>query len=81
MEIVRHPQTNHVFTAPHGQEDDVSALPVVIHQDQFGVGLFSFWKPSEEELAQLNAGHSIQLGIYSDSHPVVSMGVTKEVLA
>lgn len=80
MDIVRHPQTNHVFTAPPGQEAEVSNLPVIIAEDEIGIGLFSFWKPSAEELALLNAGHSIQLGIYHKSHPVVSVGITTGVI-
>jgi hypothetical protein len=80
MEIVRHPQTNHVFTAPPGQEDKVSDLPVIAVETDIGLGLFSFWKPSAEELALLNAGHSIQLGIYQEMHPVVSVGITTEAV-
>lgn len=86
MEIVRHPQTNHSFGAPADMQDgSCAALPVVIASDGYGTWAYSFWKPDAEELAALQAGGAIQLGVRlggdGGSHPVVSMCVTKEVLA
>lgn len=73
MEIIKHPLTNRIQTAPAGM-DDVNDLPVVVLQ---GVQ-YSFWKPDAEELALLNAGHSIALGVWAEQHPVVSVGISKE---
>lgn len=38
-------------------------------------GVFSHWKPSTEELATLAAGGVVELGIYSESIPPVSVVV------
>ncbi|AFH19790.1 hypothetical protein F406_gp025 [Agrobacterium phage 7-7-1] len=53
-----------------GPEGTVS-LPVVRDPS----GYYSYWKPNEKELALLNSGCSIQLGIHHNVHPVVSMEV------
>jgi hypothetical protein len=37
--------------------------------------MFSEWKPSTEELALLNAGASVILGVCGTVHPPVSLGV------
>lgn len=86
MDIVRHPKTNHNFGAPADMPDgSCESLPVVIVADQHGAWACSYWKPSRQEIAALQAGGAIQLGVRlggdGGSHPVVSMGVTKEVLA
>ena len=78
MEIIRHPQTNFVWKAPGGTEDQVAELPVIQTQDDLGPIQLSFWKPDARELELLNAGHALALGVYLETHPVVSMGVTKE---
>jgi hypothetical protein len=36
----------------------------------------SLWRPNDEELAALNAGGAIILGIRGDVHPVIYLGVT-----
>ncbi len=76
MEFFKHPLCNHAFTAPPGTEDDCDTLPVVVWADPtFGPASTSFWRPSAEDLAMLNAGGSIGLSIFATGHPVVSMGV------
>lgn len=47
------------------------ALPVV--RDE--TGFYSYWQPDEKELALLNAGCAVQLGIHHNVHPVVSMAI------
>jgi hypothetical protein len=83
MDIVRHPQTNHDFGAPPDMQDGSCAtLPVVLLKDEYGIWACSYWKPDAAELAALQAGSSVQLGVRlggdDGSHPVVSMGVTKD---
>jgi hypothetical protein len=81
MDIVRHPKTNHSFGAPADMQDgSCESLPVVIAKDEYGTWACSYWKPSGQELEALNAGGAIQLGVRlaDHSHPVVSMGVTRE---
>lgn len=42
------------------------------------VDITSAWVPTPEELAQLNAGHAVQLTVYGTVHPPVHLGVTLE---
>jgi hypothetical protein len=78
MEIVRHPQTNFSWKAPQGQEADVAELPVIQTEDALGLVQYSFWKPDAHDLALLNAGHAVALGIHLEIHPVVSVGISKD---
>lgn len=83
MEIIRHPATNHVFGAPSDMQDgSCEALPVVLVGDEHGTWALSYWKLGTEQVAALAAGSAIQLGVRlggdGGSHPVVSMGVTRE---
>jgi hypothetical protein len=85
MDIVRHPKTNHDFGAPADMQDgSCESLPVVLVTNEYGHWACSYWKPSGQELEALAAGGAIQLGVRlvddGDSHPVVSMCATKEVL-
>jgi hypothetical protein len=48
-------------------------VPLPVVRDE--IGFYSYWKPNEKELALLNSGCSIQLGIHHNVHPVVSMEV------
>jgi len=77
MDIINHPACTRVLSAPPGTEDSVGALPVAQLSTNLGVALFSFWKPDAGELAALNAGSCVALGVYTrpENHPVVSVGV------
>lgn len=83
MEIVKHPQTNHAFGAPGDMQDgSCETLPVILTQNEYGLWACSYWKPSPVEIAALQGGCAIQLGVRlggdGGSHPVVSMCVTGE---
>lgn len=85
MEIVKHSATNHTFGAPADMQDgSCETLPVVLVRDEHGTWACSYWSPSDQELAALAAGSSIQLGVRlggdAGSHPVVSMAVTAEAV-
>jgi hypothetical protein len=62
------------------QDGSCSVLPVAVFSDQYGVWAHSFWKPSEAELAILNAGGSIVLAVRAAGrqHPVVALGTTSD---
>lgn len=47
------------------RRDTVNNMPAV----------FSFWKPTESELEQLNRGASVRLGVYMEPTPPVSVDV------
>lgn len=37
--------------------------------------MYSVWRPTPEELAALQAGGALRLGIMGNSHPVINLGV------
>lgn len=46
-------------------------LPALVeHQDEGVVAITSVWKPSEEDLAALNAGGCVCLAVYGTQPPV-----------
>lgn len=73
MQFIDHPACNSTFGAPAGTQDSVGALRVVQGTCELGgrpcnVNV-SFWQPSAEELALLNAGEPVQLWVFGRSHP------------
>lgn len=81
MEIIRHPKTTRDIGAPSDMQDgSCESLPVIDVQTEHGIFVCSYWLPNAEELAALNAGGAVQLGVRAAGrqHPVVSMMVTKE---
>lgn len=78
MQKIQHPSNNDVLGAPAGW--DQSALPcsaLLITRAQFNGmdAIVSFWRPSDEELAVLNAGGSVELAILGRTMPPVSLSV------
>lgn len=89
MQIHKHPQTNHNYGAPADLNDEQCAsLPVIVYTDPMDAWAKSFWKPTAEELAALNEGGCVTLGIRIGSgnpdepvgHPVVYVGATSAKL-
>lgn len=89
MKIRRHKRCTQDLGAPRDISDgSCAALPVAVHQDQYGTWASSFWKPDADELEALLAGGSVVLqvratsdregGVVGASHPVVSVGVTTQ---
>ncbi|WP_374374422.1 hypothetical protein [Dongia sp.] len=56
------------------------ALPIMRQQLQDGPAMISVWKPTEDELAQLNAGHAVRLVVYGTGHPPVWIDVAEAEL-
>lgn len=78
MDILKHPACTKLLGAPADMpEPDCAALPVIEQQDEWGIWSVSLWKPTAEELAELNNGGCISLHIraQNDAHPVVGVGV------
>lgn len=80
MDILHLSNCNSVIGPPSDMQDgSCSSLPVEVYQDGVGaVWSRSFWKPSQDELAILNAGGVIDLHIRASGrqHPVVAVGAT-----
>jgi hypothetical protein len=78
MHFVDFPGTNHSFGKPQEMRDDQCGTLRVkrgftdVGGDVYPVNT-SGWKPSEEDLARLNAGGLIYLNIFGSGHPVVSV--------
>lgn len=78
MDIFNHPRCTHVMGKPSNMTDaQCAGLPVLPFTDELGTSAMSFWKPSAEDLAILNAGGTVALGILGgmQAHPVVFVTV------
>lgn len=54
-----------------GFRGEMGPLDAVVEEGVF----YSFWRPEPEELAALNRGAPIRLGVFSRAHPPVNVGV------
>lgn len=74
MNIYQHPACNEVLLPPKG-DADCRPLPILRMQDTDGVPVtMSFWKPTPEELQQLNAGGVIALHVWGRTHAPLYVG-------
>lgn len=55
----------------HGERGECLGLPVSID----GPWITSVWKPTADELAELNRGGGVTLHVHGHAHPVVALGV------
>jgi hypothetical protein len=78
MDIVKHPLCTHLLGKPSDLTDtQCAALPIIYEETEEGIFAVSFWRPTPEELAQLNAGEHIALWVRAigRQHPVVALSV------
>lgn len=78
MQPILHKTSNHLYRAPKGEEgcSEIGDLPVTVMEGK----LFSFWQPSETDIANILAGVPIRLGILAKGgHPPISIEVTNEI--
>ncbi|SOY56849.1 hypothetical protein [Cupriavidus taiwanensis] len=78
MQRIQHPSNNDVLGAPAGWDQKellVSALPITRTEVNGIPAVTSFWKPSPEELARLNAGGSVSLWVIGGTMPPVALEV------
>lgn len=76
MDPIQHPSNNKVLGAPKGWDQGglpCSALAVTTFTHAGFDGLASFWKPSAQELAELNAGGTVMLTVFGQGMPPVSV--------
>lgn len=79
MDRTQHPSNNSVLGAPIGWDQDqlpCGALPITRLQVDGQPCMVSFWRPTADELAALQAGALVSLWVYGSGHPPVSVGVT-----
>lgn len=81
MNPIKHHTSNAELSPPAGvSEDECSTLPITrIMYDMPGgnsmPGVVSYWQPSAEQLALLNAGKPVFLSFWGVTHPPVAVGV------
>lgn len=79
MNKIQHPSNNHVLGAPKDWDQSklrCEALAVTVHEDDpNNPAICSFWKPTPEELQQLNNGEHVCLWIFGRSMPPVALTV------
>lgn len=77
MRATQHPLNNGVLGAPAGMSiEQCHALSVTRCQYEDGTpGTASYWLPSAEELALLQAGMAVRLLVLGGVHPPVALGV------
>jgi hypothetical protein len=74
----QHPSNNAVLGAPEGwnqAELPCGALPITRMDVDGRPAVVSFWKPTAEELAMLNAGGTVALWVLGQTMPPVSVEV------
>jgi hypothetical protein len=81
MNFAPHPSATRKFGPPAGwtpeKDGECGTLEIADVEDAHGHPFMeSLWRPDPEELAALNAGAAIVLGISGRTHPVVYVGVT-----
>lgn len=77
MKRHHHPSNNDVLGAPPGVDiDTCEALPItrVLYPDGIAA-VVSFWTPTADELALLNAGKSVRFQIFGRTHAPIYIGV------
>lgn len=74
----QHPSNNSVLGAPPGVPfDECHALPItrVVFEETGSPGVVSYWLPTPDELALLNAGAAMRLTVWGRTHPPLALGV------
>jgi hypothetical protein len=75
------PKDPHIYTfkGPPVKEgsEPIGDLPgVAVAFEGGGSGFYSMWKPNEDELAALNAGHCVLVGILNNGQPIFPMEIS-----
>lgn len=79
MNRIQHPSNNAVLGAPAGWDQGelpCGALPITRAECNGIPVVGSYWMPSAEELALLNAGHPLALWVVGRTMPPVSVEVS-----
>lgn len=78
MNKAQHPKNNDVLGAPLGVPiDECGALPITrVKLDDKGLqGVVSYWRPTDQELAALQAGALVAILIQGSTHAPLYVGV------
>ena len=75
MRVHQHRTSNMILKAPDGMVDCDTVPATLVFDTDVDMRICTFWRPTEEELAQLNKGHTICLHVYGRMHPPVAISV------
>lgn len=77
MRPTQHPSNNDVLRAPPGVSIE-ECTPLAITRVQYADGLpgvWSYWRPTDEERAAIASGALVRLGVLGMTHPPMHLGV------
>lgn len=74
MRVHQHKTNNMILKAPDGMVD-CDTVPATLVIDETDSRILTFWRPSEEELKQLNENGSICLHVFGRMYPPVAITV------
>lgn len=72
MKPIKPSNSNFTYTAPPGMDNCEDLHVYVQHHDGCRI-ISSVWEPSPEERALIARGGNIQLNVFGEGHPVVSL--------
>lgn len=76
MDCVYHPSSNMLLGPPKGvSKEECNTVPATLMAEPTMIA--TFWQPTPDELALLNANGRICLFVWGDQHPMVAMSVEK----
>lgn len=78
MDRTQHPSNNQVLGAPPGwNQNDLpcGALPITRTLIDDMPAMASFWRPTADELAAMNAGALVLVWVFGTVHPPIAVGV------
>lgn len=73
MKSIQHPACNDIVRRPEGTTEEECGDLHIMRKDGT---VWSFWKPSAEDLLALNAGGAVALIVNSPTHPPVKVAAT-----
>lgn len=77
MTPIIHESSNRLYTSPKDRISHytVGDLPATVDNGH----IYTFWQPSEVDIANIIAGMPIRLCVIGKSHPAISLEVTDKV--
>lgn len=75
MRVHQHASNNMILKAPEDMPDCETVPATLVFDSDTETRVLTFWRPTEEELAALNKGHSVCLHVFGRAHPPVSLTV------
>ncbi|MDB5990056.1 MAG: hypothetical protein JWQ10_1459 [Herbaspirillum sp.] len=81
MTPVKTEHTNVVLGAPTGWDEqrDGKCIGLPVHLDPAQGVMYSFWQPTEVDIANILAGVPIRLSVFGRAHPPVAIAVTRSI--